>query len=107
MGTPRDTSKALAAPHRLDCACVRCIGRRRRAGIQQPPPRVQTDAVLIRRAKALERRLYTCQRAVRRAERLLAQVMPGQRAPGKPGDPMQAIRDWKAADSPDDWPDTA
>ncbi len=101
MTTSR-TAKATAAPHRPDCPCGRCVHRRRQAGLPEPAPRVPGDDVLARRAEALRRVIYKAQRAVERGNRLLAQLAPAQRAPGKPGDPMAEIRRWKAAGCPDD-----
>ncbi len=100
MQTTR-TSKARATPHLPDCPCNACVGRRRRAGLPQPAPRLPADDVLARRALALQLAVYGAQRAVDRAHRLLAQAMPAQRRPGAPGDPMQAIRDWVAAGKPE------
>jgi hypothetical protein len=52
------------------------------------------------RAEALRRVIYKAQRAVDRGNRLLAQLAPAQKAPGKPGDPMEEIRRWNAAGRP-------
>jgi hypothetical protein len=101
MSTSR-TAKATAAPHRPDCPCGRCIHRRRLAGLPEPTPRIPTDDVLAKRAAALRRVIYKAQRAVDRGNRLLAQLAPAQRAPGKSGDAMEEIRRWKAAGMPDD-----
>ncbi len=100
MTTSR-TAKATAAPHRPDCPCGRCVHRRRQAGLPEPAARVPGDDVLARRALALQRVIYKAQRAVERGNRLLAQLAPAQRAPGKSSDPMEEIRRWNAAGRPD------
>ena len=72
---------ARATPHRPDCPCRPCIGRRRRPGLPEPgDSRVQGDDLLAKRVLALQRVVYKGQRAIDRAHRLLAQVMPAQRA---------------------------
>ena len=97
------TARATAAPHKPDCPCGRCVHRRRLAGLPDPESRGNDPAndVLARRVLALQRAVYRAQRAVDRAHKLLAQVMPAQRRPGASGDPMQAISEWVAAGQPD------
>jgi hypothetical protein len=85
------TAKAAAAPHKATCPCGKCVHRRRAAGLAEP-----TTYEMERPAKritALTRTIYLAQRSVDRRRKLLAQLAPAQKAPGKPGDPMQAIRD--------------
>jgi len=106
MTTSR-TARASAAPHKPDCICGRCIHRRRSAGLPEPAPRTPIDDVLARRALERSKKMYAARRAIARAERLLAQAMPAQKAPGRPGDPMAHIKAWVAAGKPDDFPDPA
>jgi hypothetical protein len=88
------TMKATAAPHRATCPCGKCVHRRRAAGLAEPTAYESArEERLAKRAEALRRAIYLAQRSVDRGRKLLAKVAPAQKAPGKPGDPMQAIRD--------------
>src|SRR2546430_1988074 len=96
------TAKAPATRHRPDSQFPPCPYRPPQAGMAEATSRVAGGDVLGKRALALQRAIYRAQRAVDRGNRLLAKLAPAQKAPGKPGDPMEAIRDWVAAGRPDD-----